>query len=198
MAKRAGTEDADLGNHTHNDPPPPLTDQDLADLLLVHLRDHRLIDKAMDDAMEVVRGIRKNRNRLRSTIKTDGFLLKYVDEVLTDEKRARHEADDDAKNRTFIRKVARQPITGDDNDQIDLFSVKTTKGDVSMDDSDAVWAGRAMAVAMAGGNVNPADNGVPPERLQAWEQGLIAGYETFDLAKKRVEEINARREGAAA
>lgn len=199
MAKKANDPDpgAPPPGPGHNDPPAPLTPEQRADLLLVHLKRHRAIDKQMEDALEVVRGIRKQRNRHRAVMKTDGFQLKYVDEVLHDEKKARHEADADAQNRTFIRHVARQPVTGQqDEDQLDLFTAKTSKGDVTLDNDDAYWAGRAMTVALRGGEVDAAKNEVPPERLQAWEQGLEAGYARIMAAAATAAEIEKRREPA--
>ena len=193
MANKAGSE-APAPGPGHNEPPAPLTQEQMADLLLVHLATHRRVDKELDDAMNVVRGINKRRKRLRNDIKSDGFTLKYVDEVLHDEKKSRSDTEADAANRTFIRRVARQPVTGDDQDQLDLFNAKTTKGDVSLDGDDAHWAGVAYAAALRGGEVSPAENGVPPERIQAWEQGLSAGYSTFDIAKKNAAEIERRRE----
>lgn len=198
MARKAGSEDEELGNHTHNDPPAPLTDQERADLLLVHLATHRRIDHELEEAMNVVRGINKRRKRHRNDVKADGFLLKYVDEVLHDEKKARHENEDDAANRTFIRRVARMPVTGGEEDQLDLFSAKTSKGDVTLDGDDAHWAGVAMTIALRGGDVSAAANGVPPERIQAWEQGLEAGYSTFKLAQKTFTEVEKRRETTGA
>lgn len=194
MARKAGSEDDDLGNHTHNAPPAPLTDDERADLLLVHLRTHRQIDKEMEEAMERVRGIRKRRNRHRNDIKSDGFTLKYIDEALADERKARHESEDDAANRTFIRRVAKLPVTGADDDQLDLFSAKTKKGDLSLDGDDAHWAGRAYAVALRGDDPDPAKNDVPPERLQAWEGGIEAGMLKIASAMKSFKDIEKRRE----
>lgn len=194
MAAKAGAPASELPPNDHNSPPVPLTDDQRADLLLVHLRNHRGLDKELEDAMNIVRGINKRRKRLRNDVKADGFLLKYIDELLHDEKKARHETEDDAINRTFIRRVARMPITGSDDDQQDLFTVKTSKGDVSLDGDDAHWAGVAMTVAIRGGDVSPSANDVPPDRIQAWEQGLEAGYNTFKIAQKTFTEIEKRRE----
>lgn len=193
MAAKAGKADPTPGVG-HNEPPVPLTPEEKADLLAVQLQTHRGIDKELDAANEVIRGIRKRRNRLRNEIKADGHPLKYVDELLHDENKARHEQEDDAKARTFIRHVGRVPVTGvADQDQLDLFTVKTSKGDFSMADDDARWGGIAFAVAMRGGDYDPAKNGVPPERIQAWEQGITAGLEQIGKAMETAKEINSRR-----
>lgn len=195
MAKKAAApSDDDLGNHLDNNPPPPLTAEDRADLLATQLQQHRAIDKTMDELAEKMRGVRKQRQRLRNEIKSDGHPLKYVDEQLRDEQKARHEQEDDAKARTFIRRVGHTPITGEpDQDQLDLFNVKTSKGDTSLVEDDARWAGLGLAVAMRGADPDPAANGVPPERLQAWEQGVTMGFERIGQAMARAAEINKRR-----
>ena len=198
MAKRAAPPEDDLGNHTHNEPPPPLTAEDRADLLATQLQQHRSIDKSLDELAEKMRGIRKTRQRLRNEIKTDGHPLKYIDEQLRDEQKARHEQEDDAKARTFIRRVGHLPVTGEpDQDQLDLFGVKTSKGDVALVEDDARWAGIALAVALRGGDPDPAANNVPPERLQAWEQGITMGFEQIGKSMARAAEINKRREAEA-
>lgn len=198
MAKKAAPPEDDLGNHTHNEPPPPLTAEDRADLLATQLQQHRSIDKSLDELAEKMRGIRKTRQRLRNEIKTDGHPLKYIDEQLRDEQKARHEQEDDAKARTFIRRVGHLPVTGEpDQDQLDLFGVKTSKGDVSLVEDDARWAGIALAVALRGGDPDPAANNVPPERLQAWEQGITMGFEQIGKSMARAAEINKRREAEA-
>jgi len=198
MAKKAAPPEDDLGNHTHNEPPPPLTAEDRADLLATQLQQHRSIDKSLDELAEKMRGIRKTRQRLRNEIKADGHPLKYIDEQLRDEQKARHEQEDDAKARTFIRRVGHLPVTGEpDQDQLDLFGVKTSKGDVSLVEDDARWAGIALAVALRGGDPDPATNNVPPERLQAWEQGITMGFEQIGKSMARAAEINKRREAEA-
>lgn len=193
MASKAGTVPSAKGPvGTDDNEPKGLTDDQRRDLLLVHLKKAREDNGAMEKAMEAVRAVRKMRNRNRNECKTDGFSLKNLDEILADESKAQSELKQAAELRTFMRSTACLPVTGDD--QMDLFdAAKTIKGDASLDQDDAHWAGVAFAVALRGGDYAPAANGVPPERIQAWEGGIHAGIARIGSAMKSYQAIEERR-----
>lgn len=184
----------------HNSAKPPandgaLTADDRASLLLHHLKTARTDNAALEKAMEVVRGVRKQRNRARNLAKTDGFSLKHLDEILADETKSTTDLVQDAELRTFMRHTAAMPVTG--ADQLELFQAVTTKGDKSLEPDDAGWAGQGYAAGLRGAEGVP-PQGVPPERIQAWTGGWGEGQAKLAQGLKRAGVIEKRRQEATA
>lgn len=191
MANKAGS--TDTPGPGHNEPPAPLTAEDMEALFLKHLKTAREDNAAMEKAMEAVRAVRKRRNNNRNVCKTDGFGLKHLDQILLEEARARHENEADAKNRTFMRRVARLPVTGDDEEQLDMFTAVTAKGDQSLDRDDAYWAGEGYTAGLRGLEADPAKYEVPPERGQVWLDARMQGQQKLAENLDRAKKIDKRR-----
>jgi len=199
MANKAGAVPSARGPvATDDNEPKGLSQEERGALFLVHLKKAREDNIALEKAMEIVRGVRKQRNRNRNECKTDGFSLKYLDEILADEVKTESEKKQDAETRTFMRRTAAIPVTGDD--QLDLFSrvpSLTSKGDQSLDLDDAHWTGVGYAAGLRADDGTPPE-GTPPERVQAWMVGWQAGQAKIVESMKTVSDIEARRQPAAA
>ncbi len=111
-----------------------LTAEEKADLFLVHLAQARKDNDTLEQAMEVVRGVRKVRNRNRSLCHSDGFGLKHLDEILRDEGMDRDTREKDAALRTMMRRAAGMPVLGEA--QLDLFAQNTNVPDAIPDTID--------------------------------------------------------------
>lgn len=171
-----------------------LAPDDREALLVSHMAQARLDNKALEAAMEVIRGVRKVRNRHRNVCKTDGFSLKVLDEVLADEVRDRLELEDEAEMRTFMRNTARLPVIG--RAQMDLFKdvnqpPPRPTGEVGDDEGYFFTEGFNAGFRGLDGKIPDTVPNGPP--TQWWTDGWGAGQAQLGKRLKRAEEINEGR-----
>lgn len=100
--------------------PAPLTQEDREALFTKHLVQARTDEVALEKAKEIVRGVMRKRKANRALCRQDGFPLKWLDEILEDEKLTTVDREKDAEVRTFMRITANQPVIG--QRQLDLFA----------------------------------------------------------------------------
>jgi len=196
MAAKAGTDSTPpMG---HNSPPVPLTLEEREALFHRHKKQAKDDNAAMEKAMEVVRGIRKKRNQNRNLCRSDGFPLKHLDTILELEGRAAHENAADAEIRTMMFRASRLPVTGAEDEQLELaFTPQTTNGTDSLDADDATWGGYGYSAGLRGDDGDPKAHDVPPERLQAWMAGWQEGQAKLMANLTTAKAIEKRRKADA-
>lgn len=175
-----------------NQPPPngeghnsqgPLTQKDLDDLQLVHMAEMRQHNDALEKAMEAVRGVRKMRTRHRTVVRTDGFPIALMDEMLEDEELPLHEVKEREAKRSHMRGVANQP--GGKVSDLPLIELAQEKVN-----DEARWRGHGYTVGLRGADPDPTKYEVPGDMLQAWEEERRRGTSRLEeafITKHRIE-----------
>lgn len=191
---QAGVEGPETTPTPEPEPELGLAPDDREALLVSHLAQARLDNKALEAAMEVVRGVRKVRNRHRNLAHNDGFSLKILDEVLNDEARDRLELEDEAELRTFMRNTAHLPVIG--RAQMDLFAnvnEAPPKPTGNANEDEAYWTTEGFRVGFRGGD-GAIPHGVPPGMAtQAWTAGWQSAQAELGKKLQRAEAINEGR-----
>lgn len=166
-----------------------LNENDRAFLWITHLDQGRKDNAAIEEAMNVVRGIRKRRNRNRNLTSSDGFILDEMDKILADETRETAELEKDAKTRRFMRKTAGMP-TGED--QPDLFAAGADKESPNtLPESRAYADGYKAGV---GGKDCVVPDYIAPEFHQGWVESWQKGQQFLFEAWERRQEIEKARQ----
>lgn len=157
------------------EPPPGLTLSDRDDLQLVHMANMRKANDELEAAMEIVRGVRKRRTRLRNEVSLDGFPLSLMDEMLEDELLPRHEVEEREMKRSHMRGVASQPGGAVQGDIEEVIQRK---------ERDATWWGdHGYRVGLRGADFcDPSKFDVPEEHWQVWQEQYGAGQKRLAKA----------------
>lgn len=199
MAPRAGSKKKAPPPQAENDrvdvggnrapSPGPLTQDEMDDLFIVHLAQARADNDVVENAMNIVRGVKKTRTRNRTLARTDGFPLKQMDEILADELLSRHDVEEREAIRQRMRGIAQQP--GGNMIQADLFRDSFAQADKD----DAYWAGLGLTAGLRGLEQDPSKYEVPQERWQLWLENWHEGQKKLAKAwetKTRIERGEAR------
>lgn len=195
MAARAGAKRKDPPpapenpGPKHNQTPVGLTQDEMDDLFIVHLAQARADNDVVENAMNIVRGVKKTRTRNRTLARTDGFPLKQMDEILADELLSRHDVEEREAIRQRMRGIAQQP--GGNMIQADLFRDSFAQADKD----DAYWAGLGLTAGLRGLEQDPSKYEVPQERWQLWLENWHEGQKKLAKAwetKTRIERGEAR------
>lgn len=164
--------------------PAALSEDERADLLIVHLQHARSHNDALAEAMEVVKAVKKKRAQHRHEIKADGFPLHLVDEILEDEGRPRFEVEREEELRRSMRAAANQPVGG----QLELFNDSFSQTDKDREH----WTGAGYTAGLRGADNDPPDE-CHPEFHNDFRKGWEDGQAKLISAMSTVETINERR-----
>ena len=193
MAPRAGSKrkppdpQAENGRPVDDNQPKILASEDREALFTKHLVQARADNAEVEKALEVVRGLRKKRNRNRNLCSTDGFPLKHLDEILADEGRDRVEIEQDAEKRTFMRVAANQPVIG--AAQLDLFGHLATPSAQTEEKGETHYRSLGYAAGFTGQPCDVPESVPPGEPAQWWVAGWGDGQGVLGDRLGRAKEI---------
>lgn len=168
----------------------PTAEDERKALFQRHLVAARAHNKNLEDALEVVRGIRKKRTVARNLCSMDGFPLRDLDDILIDEVRPMHELEDAAEVRTFMRSEARLPVLG--AQQLSLFGATEVAPQPTKDD-EAYWDSDGYRHGLRGDDASPQNYGVPQDMFQAWLTGWGNGQGALGQRMVLAQTIESRR-----
>lgn len=204
MAKKAGDQSAVAppppsppDNEGHNNPPVEAANeaapageveitpqmQRLA-LFRHHLAQARADSASLEQAMEVVRGVRKRRNRNRNECRTDGFPLEILDRILRRESMTTADLEAEAEVEGFMLDAAALPVPGYVLKQGELFGVRDENW----------WKSEGYRRGLNGQDqAYPGE--MPPEFRTAFTAGYSSGQEDMAESKKLFQRIADRAKG---
>lgn len=168
-----------------------MSDGDKSALFTKHKVQAEKDNESLEKALEVVRGVRKKRNNNRNLCRTDGFPLKYLDEILEEQTRTSSENEKDAATRTLMRVASNLPVIGPQ--QLDLFA-HLKAPEVAEDQRDETYyRSQGYAAGFAGQPCDPEAIGVPPgDPTQWWQGGWGDGQTVLAQRLQRAEELTTQ------
>lgn len=139
-----------------------------------HLAAHREIDASIEVQMNILKGLKKQRSKVRAAAKNDQWLLGLIDEQLKEENTSRRDRDAREAQRSFIRMCCGMPTGTGQGDMVEDEKAIAARDEES-------WARDGYLTGLRGAKCEAPD-GMPPEYLKRWTGEWHRGDEKLSWA----------------